>query len=226
MRKIAIIAIVNLSRVLSDADVAKALPALQTQIDRDFLPAWGNRAVQAKLVMASLGHIPAGAWPMYLNRHSADPGALGWHTDDGGRVYGRVFVGDCIHYGISWTVDMSHEILEMLADSDAQQVWNMPDGRQASLEVCDAVESDDVGYKIGDVLVSDFVLPAYFSNGPGPFDFCHHLTSSCPALTSGGYMEVRRHGGAWTQIEKDRTDGLRSRRALMTRFRKGRRGLQ
>src|ERR1051326_1342128 len=105
----ATIVIINASNVLTDDQVRAVLPAMQKQIDRDFLPIWGKEAVAARLEFlpwSRRAETPAGAWPIYLNRHSSDPGALGWHTDEGQKIFGRVFVGDCIRYGISWTVDL------------------------------------------------------------------------------------------------------------------------
>ncbi|HVH77169.1 MAG TPA: hypothetical protein VM755_19815 [Stellaceae bacterium] len=214
------LAIVNASRVLTNDQVAAVLPALQKQIDRDFLPAWGSRATALQLITAELHQIPDGAWPIFLNRHSSDPGALGWHTDDGKLIYGRVFVGDCMRYGVSWTVDLGHEILETAGDPAVEHTFQMPDGRAAALEICDAVESDDQSYEIDGVRCTNFVLPAYFSSGPGPYDFRRHLDAPCPALTPGGYMSIYIPGEGWTQVEADRLDGLRSRRALMAGWRR------
>jgi len=36
------------------------------------------------------------------------------------------------------------------------------DGKIYALEVCDAVESDKLGYEIDGVMVSDFITPAWF----------------------------------------------------------------
>lgn len=218
------IAIVNASHVLSDAQVVQALPALQTQIDRDFLPPWVAHLPDRgpfHLVLSRLGRIPKGAWPIYLNRHSTDEGDLGWHTDDGGMIMGRVFVADCMRFGVAWTADLSHEILETIADPDANRIANI-DGKEYAYEVCDAVEADDVGYKINNVLVSNFVLPPYFSPRPlgssEAYDYCGDLHGPCPALTPGGYLSVN-DGSGWRDIQADKLDGMKSRRQMMTRWR-------
>src|SRR5579859_6647116 len=164
------IVIVNASHVLSDADAASIVPALQTWDDTLLAPAWGfDRCVYSFM---PYGHLPVPddtRWPVFLNKHSTDPGALGWH-DDQGRPYGRVFVGDCVTYGLSWTVDCSHEVAEMRGDPTINKTWTMPDGRQALIELCDPVEDDILGIDIGNTKLSDFVLPAYFSTGPGAYD--------------------------------------------------------
>jgi hypothetical protein len=55
------------------------------------------------------------------------------------------------------SMEISHEMLEMLADPG-------DDGR----EVCDPVE--DGSYRVDGVWVSDFATPAWFTDGRGPFD--------------------------------------------------------
>jgi hypothetical protein len=57
----------------------------------------------------------------------------------------------------TWTVQLSHEVVEMLVDPDL-----------TGDEVCDPVEED--AYRLDGVWVSDFVTPAWFTGGGGPFD--------------------------------------------------------
>lgn len=220
--------IVNASPLLRDDEVKALVTPLQTQIDRDFLPAWRARGVGPVRVgfagTIDIPKLPPDCWPIFLNKHSNDPGALGWHDDDPGqniRVYSRVFVGDCLRFGLNWETTLSHEALELMADPDVRRVYRMPNGRLASLEVCDAVEADDLAYDVGGHQMSNFVLPAYFSARHfGPFDHLGKLTKGCPALTPGGYMPVTDANGNWTQVQMDRADGLAGRRALATGFRR------
>lgn len=214
--------VVNACHLLMDEQVQKIVAPLQTQIDRDFLPAWGPRGAPAvRVSFASIADIPAlspDCWPIFLNLHSLDPGALGWHDDQAGqgtRIFSRVFVGDCIRLGLNWTVTVSHEMLEIMLDPDVRRVFRMSSGKLAALEACDAVESDDQAYAIDGVMVSNFVLPAYFGNGSGPYDFGGVLQGPCPSLSPGGYMSIQDDAGRWTQIYANRRDGLIGRRALM-----------
>ena len=62
----------------------------------------------------------------------------------------------------SWTVTLSHELLEMLADPWINWCAQGDDGKIYALEVCDAVEADRMGYEIDGVLVSDFITPSWF----------------------------------------------------------------
>ena len=138
------------------------------------------------------GHrVPKGIWPLYLLDHSDQPGALGYHLDQHGRIQGKVFAADDQRYGVSWTVDLTHELLEMLGDPTTDTLINLPDGRQYIREVCDAVEDDSVAYMKNGVLVSDFVTPAYFFESKDTkYDFCGKLNGTAPTLTPGGYLGI------------------------------------
>lgn len=221
--------VVNASPLLSDDDVRATVTPLQTQIDRDFMPIWQSRMVESHIKVEFAGtkdipDLPDTCWPIFLNRHSNDPGALGWHDDDPAqniRIYSRVFVGDCMQLNLNWQTTLSHEALELIGDPDIRRVWKMPDGRLAAYEMCDAVEADDQAYDIAGFAASNFVLPNYFSmSRHGPFDFRHKLHHACPSLTPGGYMSVTDRSGNWQQLTMDRANGLMGRRAAMNGHRR------
>lgn len=219
--------VVNASPLLTDEEVQATIAPLQTQLDRDFMPAWQGRVSESQIRVAFAGmrdipQLSSDCWPIFLNRHANEEGALGWHDDDPSqniRVYSRVFVGDCIQLGLNWHVTLSHEALELIGDPDIRRVWRMPDGELAAYEMCDAVEADDQAYSIGDFAASNFVLPNYFRRSArGPFDFRHTLHGPCPTLTPGGYMSVTKNG-RWKQVTMDR-HGMMGRRAAMSGHRR------
>jgi hypothetical protein len=71
------IAIFNLSTVLTDEQVQQAVPALQTQITRDFAPVWG---VDGELVFIPHGtRPPQDMWWLGVFDDSDVAGALGYH---------------------------------------------------------------------------------------------------------------------------------------------------
>jgi hypothetical protein len=109
------IAIINKSKALTDAEVKAVIPAMQTQIDRDFAPIW---ELDATLTFLSASDtVPANVWTMYLLDNSDQSGALGYHDiTDNGLPTGKVFAADDKKYNLSWTVTLSHELLEMLLD--------------------------------------------------------------------------------------------------------------
>lgn len=206
------IAIINGSTVLTDEQVKKALPALQTQVTRDFAPAWG---IDADLEFIPKGKkLPAKYWWLVMLDNSDQAGALGYHdvTKDG-LPLGKVFVKSDLQYGLQWTVTASHELLEMLGDPDINLTafvqHSNTSGRLYAYEVCDACEDDSFGYKIGNVLVSDFVFPSWFESfrkKGTQFDFCKHITAPFQ-LINGGYIGVFDvgSGGGWTQLNAEGT---------------------
>jgi hypothetical protein len=206
------VAVINASTVLKNAEVSVAVPTLQTQVHRDFAPAWG---VDASLVFVPKGATPPpGAWWLTILDNSDQAGALGYHDlTNQGLPLGKVFAGTDMQYGNSWTVTASHELLEMLGDPDinlAAYVEHPKGGmRLYAYEVCDACEADKFAYRIDGTLVSDFVYPAWFEafRRPGSARFDHRGAIKGPfKLLPGGYIGIFDcpAGGGWTQITADR----------------------
>ena len=200
------IAVLNASTVLTDAQVQAVVPALQTQVSRDFAPVWG---VDATLSFVARGHQPpAGAWWMSILDDADQAGALGYHDlTSAGLPLGKVFARTDLQSGSSWTVTVSHELLEMLADPDINRTVLATGAKHAgkayAYEVCDAVEDDSLGYLVDGVRVSDFVTRAWFEPGEktGPFDQGGHATAALQ-LAKGGYIGVYEFTGGkgWTQL--------------------------
>jgi hypothetical protein len=214
------IAIINESTVVADADVVPVVGALQVQVHRDFAPAWG---VDADLTIVPRGvQPPAGAWWIAILDNSDQAGALGYHdvTNEGlplGKVFAKSTMADHGH----WTVTASHELLEMLGDPEINltvfvQDGNRNAGRLYAYEVCDACEADSFGYQINNVLVSDFVYPAWFESfrkqNSTRFDFEHHIDRPLQ-LIKGGYIGVFdiTAGNGWQQVTADRVLDYRAR---------------
>src|SRR5438876_10422189 len=71
------VAVMNASTVLSDSAVQAAVPDLQTQVHRDFAPAWG---IDADLTFVPTGSHPLPtAWQLVILDNSDQAGALGYH---------------------------------------------------------------------------------------------------------------------------------------------------
>ncbi len=205
------ISIFNDSTALSDTDVAKAVPDLQVQISQHFAPAWG---VDADLTFVPKGQTPPnGSWWLVILDDSDQAGALGYHdTTPQGLPAGKVFAKTDLDNHLSWTVTISHELIEMLGDPDINLTTFIQDtpktGKLYSYELCDPVEDDQFAYLIGGTLVSDFVLPCYFEPETAgaavnaKYDYCGHLSAPVPAMLSGGYIsafDVANNAG-WTQM--------------------------
>lgn len=203
------ITIVNRSSVLTDDQVRAVLPAWSKWANTMVCPAY---ALQPVVLWFALADDPLAGLFLEILDHADQPGVLGYHTDDRGRVSGRLFAADCLADGVSWTVDGTHELGEMLVDPTASIMLSLPGGAQTIKEICDPVEGDDCAIDVDGVLCSDFVLPGYFSQDPGPWDSRGFLTGPAPTLVRGGYISLFENG-QWTQKFAELADGRLSDRA-------------
>jgi len=204
--------IINECTVLTDDQIKAIIPALQQQVTQDYYPAWGTDAT-IQFVAKGTAVDPT-HWQMAILDDSDQAGALGYHDiTASGQPLAKVFAKSDVQYNMSWSVTISHELLEMLTDPFIDYTVLTVDDRgdcvNYALEVCDACEDDQFAYKIGDVLVSDFVLPSWFESfrAPGsvPFDFKQHISSPF-ALISGGYIGILKSnsGTGWTQVTAEK----------------------
>ena len=85
--------------------------ALDSQVTQDLPQFWSG--ITANVSSApTLAALPSGAWPVFLVR-SLPPGEGGFHMDRHNQPYAKVIASPDDD---SWTVDASHEIIEMLID--------------------------------------------------------------------------------------------------------------
>jgi hypothetical protein len=200
------VAVINESTVVSDQELAACIAALLDQVQTDFFPYWGIECQLVGFQKANIASIPADMWQLVILDDSDQAEALGYHElTASGRPLGKVFAKSDIDAGTSWTVTASHELLEMLADPwiNLAAERDEADGTASfyAYEVCDAVEADALGYKIGDVLVSDFVTPAWFQPAmPGPYSLKENVKNPFE-LAAGGYISVLRDfSSGWEQV--------------------------
>ena len=209
------ISVINASTGLADSEIPAVVNGLQKQVTRDFLPAWG---VDAQLTFVPTGGTPpSGSWWLVLLDDSDQAGALGYHdlTPEGLPI-GKVFAGTDLKYGYTWSVTASHELLEMLADPNINlTVLIQTDDTAGTLyayEVCDACEADNFAYSIDDVLVSDFVFPAWFEDfraeGSTQFDQRNQIQRPLELLAGGyiGVFDIAR-GSGWHQVTAEKHPG-------------------
>jgi hypothetical protein len=196
------IAVINESTVISNADVAKIVNALLVQYNRDLAPIWSLE--KAAFHWIPKGHNPAaGAWWLVFLDDSDQAGALAYHdlTNDGLPI-SKVFVKTLLSDGASVSVGASHEMCEMAVDPTINLAAQDANGTFWAYEVCDPCESDQYGYKIGDILMTDFVTPAWFGfahAGTRIRDFMGHLTTPF-AVGVGGYAQFFDPKKGWQQI--------------------------
>lgn len=194
-----VIAITNASTCLTDAQVEAVIPALQKQASTDFKAYWQEDCTLAFLTKNE--PLTRGWWQVVVVDTPDQAGALGYHQlSSAGMPLGKVFAKFDLRNGFSWTVTLSHELLEMLADPWINWCAIGNDSRVYALEVCDPVESDGLGYEIDGVLVSNFVTPAWFEpTGADRRDFRQHLTRELE-IHAGGYAAVFDPRFGWKQI--------------------------
>jgi len=206
------ISVINESTVLTDAEVTPVVAALQKQVTNDFRPTWGT---DAELTMVPKNTQPAnGSWWLVILDDSDQAGALGYHDlTSEGLPLGKVFAASDLKAGTSWTVTASHELLEMLGDPNINlNVFVQNDNTTGTLyayEVCDACEDDSFGYQIDNVLLSDFVYPAWFegfrAEGSTQFDRMNKIQNPLQLLTGGyiGTFDIT-SGSGWQQLTAEK----------------------
>jgi hypothetical protein len=172
-----LISVINLAQAkIADADLQKAIRAINLQIAEDFEPYWqfGARLrlegpVVGKPDKKRLDEMRGDAI-LYLwdAPKSEQDDALGYHDSNfKGIPFGFVFPQISKKLSESWTVTLSHEALELLADSQANLLVQGPHPEEPKrlvyhwFEMCDAVQ--DESYEIDGIEVSNFVLPLYFT---------------------------------------------------------------
>jgi len=201
-----VIVITNASTCLTDAQVEAVLPALQKQVSVDFKAYWELDCTLSFLPKDQ--PLTPGWWQIVITDNPDQAGALGYHEmTSAGTPLGKIFAKLDLDNGYSWTVTLSHELLEMLADPWINWCAIGSDSKIYALEVCDAVEADELGYQIDGVLLSDFVTPAWFEPTEADrLDFKQHVSKELQ-LASGGYISTLDPQKGWTQITARGEDG-------------------
>jgi hypothetical protein len=151
--------------------MSAAAAALNIQVTRDLPQFWNIKASVAYL--PGTDSVPQGVWPVQLV-DQLPPGAGGFHLTDLHQPYAKVLVRP------EWTIQASHEILEMLVDQNGNKlhasvaIGVTKDGKvqdqkgqfEYLVEVCDPCEADQFSYPIDGVQVSDFITPHFYDPNP------------------------------------------------------------
>ncbi len=204
------IAVINESTVITDAEVQSMLAAFDQQWNKDLVPVWGVDA--ATFHFTPKGQTPAvGSWWLAFFDNSDQAGALAYHdlTNEGLPI-SKVFVRTLQADNASVSVGATHELCEMAVDPWLNSAYQDRHGVFWAGEVCDPVESDEYGYMIGNVLVTDFITPNWFGHqhSQSDIDLKGHAHKAFEVL-SGGYAQKfdPRHG--WTQVTGSKMMGTR-----------------
>ena len=187
------IGIINESKEISDKEVARHTPNLETQVTEHFQPLWG---IGSSVTFFPNKRVPEDHMRLVLLDTSDEAEFLGYHDlTSSGRAQSKVF---CKGLGKKWTVTASHEILEMIADRYVNKAaaLELPDGtmRLYSVEVCDPVQEQT--YHIGPTEVSNFVTEAWYyppQRKWSMYDYLKKLKAPF-TLARGGYISVYTFG--------------------------------
>ena len=170
-----IISVINhTSGKVSDEELQVAIRAINRQIAHDFEPYWSvsaalrleGRSTETpdKMQLQDM----RGDSVLYLWDRVDVEDALGYHdTNNRGIPFGFVFTELSKKLGEKWTVTLSHEALELIADPEVNLLVSGPhpaDPKKSVFhwyEMCDAVQAES--YKVDGVDVSNFLLPLYFT---------------------------------------------------------------
>lgn len=202
------VALIADPQLVDPDELAKVAGALNEQVQADFAPAWHVRATVGAYATGG-GY---GTWNVKVLDNIDEPGALGYHADKHNVPYAVV------QHDSNWAITASHEVLEMLADPfggrmhaarlpeyveryhetfglkhDSSRVYYL-------LEVCDPCEAGS--YEVGDVELSDFLLPTWYRTNPTPANAYSHVgTCADPReVALGGYVSFSNPAGEWFQI--------------------------
>ena len=195
------IAVINESTVESDASVQNMIPAFAQQWNKDLRPVWGVDEATFTFVPKNQPPVSDSWWVVFLdNSDQAD--ALAYHdlTNEGLPI-SKVFVKTIMSDKASISVAATHELCEMAVDPWLNSAYQDPHGVFWAGEICDPVEDDQYGYKIGDVLVTDFVTPNWFAHqhAQRQIDFKDHSRAAFEILT-GGYAQKFDPNQGWVQV--------------------------
>lgn len=181
------VAIVNRTKSVSDTTLKGVMNAVASQVHNEYKAAWAKDATF--VFVGKSQSVSSSNWNVYIDDRKGD-----YHT-----VTSGVPIGYCHVSGVTtdyWTNTISHEVLELRSNPFVNVTWikNNTDGTTTVVnqEVCDACETNDQGYRINNILLSDYVYPSWFkNNGTGPFDQ-RHLISSPWQILPGGYLSTGR----------------------------------
>jgi len=203
------VAIVNSSTTTSDSDLQPIVAALQTQVNEHLAPIWGTGADLS--FFAKDKNVPADNWKLEIIDNPDQPGMLSYHSyTDSGLPFAKISAVAIKSSGLSLSQSMSHELLNMLVDPRGNSMIfvDSSDGTKAKLyivEVADACEAEEDGYRINQILVSNFVYPTWFepsikSEENVQLDHLKRLKKPLELCPNGHAYVYEISNGKWTPI--------------------------
>jgi hypothetical protein len=190
--------------------VQAAAASLNIQVMRDLTQFWSVQATVRYLPDPT--HIPVGVWPVFLVA-KLPPGEGGVHLDKKNQPYSLV-IGT--PHSNDWTIDASHETLEMLVDPAGNRLQTsrairiLGKGTEDTsgefeylVEACDPCEANKYAYSIQGIAVSDFITPHFYDPAVTPgtrYSFGGHIQKPRQILPGGYISFTNPQSDEWQQI--------------------------
>jgi hypothetical protein len=204
------VVIVDQTHQIDKSLLHNAAVALNTQVTRDLTQYWSG--ITANVSSApSLAAMSAGAWPVFLVK-TLPPDEGGFHLDKHNQPYAKVIASP---KDATWTIDASHEIIEMLVDPYGNRMQssqaiviagnNVIDGNGVFhylVEACDPCEANNFAYDISGIAVSDFITPHFYDaslTATTRYSFTGSIKRPRQVLP-GGYISYVQPDHQWNQI--------------------------
>jgi len=204
------VVLVDQTKEIDTSLLHAAAVSLDTQVKQDLSVHWTG--ISASVSSApSVSAITPGAWVVFLVK-TLPPGEGGFHLDRHNQPYAKVIASS---NDDSWTIDASHEIIEMLVDPNGNRMQASQaikisgnDVEDADgvfkylVEACDPCEANEYAYDIGGIAVSDFITPHYYDSSATPgtlYSFKGNIKRP-RQLLPGGYISYVQPDGQWNQI--------------------------
>jgi hypothetical protein len=191
------VGLVDTTGALDSALVEAAAAALNIQVMRDLSQFWNVQATVRYLPNPKA--IPVGVWPVLLVA-KLPPGEGGVHLTKKNQPYSLV-IGT--PDSSDWTIDASHETLEMLVDPSGNRLQASRAIKIAGkdtedtvgefeylVEACDPCEANQYAYAINGIAVSDFITPHFYDpvvTSSARYSFGGNITRPRQILP-GGYI--------------------------------------
>jgi len=194
-----------------DVDLVHAAAiALNLQVTRDLPQFWPMSATV--MYLPNPKKVPAGVWPVQLVK-TLPPDEGGFHSDKHKQPFAKVIATKT---DPTWTIDASHEILEMLVDPYGNRMQSsvaieivrgkIQDGAGQFgylVEACDPCEDNIYAYTINGVAVSDFITPHFYDPMVTPgtrYSFTGAIKGPRQILPGGYISWVNTEIDEWQQL--------------------------
>jgi hypothetical protein len=193
------IVLVDTTGTIPPETMVAAAEALNVQMTRDVPQFWGVSATVSYGPDPS--SIPQGTWPVQIVDSLPDNEG-GYHQTYLSQPYAKVINTPGSD---EWTIDASHETIEMLVDPYGSRlqastaIWIDSNGQivdvggakfEYLVEACDPCEANELAYAIDGIWVSDFITPSFYDPVVTPntrYSFTGALTAP-RQIFPGGYI--------------------------------------